>query len=70
MTGPHTPRPPRPKFKIRLDENSPYVDLGVTYSELLLGMIVTLGRICGSTQTPPHPHLAKALDVLELHRRT
>ena len=71
--GPFTPRPPRPKLRIRLAENSPFVDLDVTGSDLVIGVIETIGKLCVALQVAPTPPMARAIDNLaaakKLHRK-
>jgi hypothetical protein len=66
---PYEPRPTRPKLRVRLREDGPFVDLGISHSELLVGILDTLdflsSRVHGGGVADS---LRTALDNLEVHR--
>jgi hypothetical protein len=69
MSGPFSPNPARPKLRVKLVENGPFLDLGISYSELIVGIVDTLNELCEeSPATHLAPALQRALEALEVHR--
>lgn len=66
--GPFAPHPARPKLRVRLKDNGPHVDLGISYSELIVGILDTLNRICVQTGAGMDDNLRTALENLDVHR--
>ena len=65
---PFSPRPRRPGMRVRLQEDAPFVDLGISHSELLVGILDTLDAICVHTGAGMAGSLRTALDNLNVHR--
>jgi hypothetical protein len=68
MGGPYAPLPPRPQLRVRAKPGGPHVDLGISYSELIVGILDTLDRIC-TDDAPMDQALRTALDAINVHRR-
>jgi hypothetical protein len=66
--NPYSPHPSRPKLRVRLDDDGPYVDLGISYSELIIGILDTLENVCCDTGTKLSLSLQLALNKLDVHR--
>ena len=64
----HAPKPEEPGMRVRLTKGGHWVDLGVSHSEILVGLMDTMARVCVKTGVSPHPDLVYALDNLDVHR--
>lgn len=71
MTGPKkpfSPRPARPKLRVRLEDDGPFVDLGISYSELIVGLLDTVEIICIHTGAGMDDNIRVAIENLATHR--
>jgi hypothetical protein len=75
MTDPKPPpkpfeyEPRRPKMRVRLTEDGPFIDLGVSHSELLVGILDTLDGISTLfVDVELDSSLRTALDAINVHR--
>ena len=70
---PFNPNPVRPKLRIRLEDRGPFLDLGVSQSELLVGLIETVDRICAQAGVEPSKRMQQTISNLvelkKLHRK-
>jgi hypothetical protein len=70
---PFNPNPVRPKLRVRFEDRGPFLDLDVTQSDLLLGLIETVDRICAQTNVTPSRRMQQAISNLvelkKLHRK-
>jgi hypothetical protein len=63
-----SPKPKEPGMKVRLRKDGPWIDLGVTHSEILIGLIDSVARLCGNAGVSLHADLVYAIDNLDVHR--
>jgi hypothetical protein len=55
-------------MRVRLSKEGHWIDLGVSHSALLIGLIDTVARISKKTGVSLHHDLVYALDNLDVHR--
>lgn len=67
--SPFDPNPARPKLRVKLQENGPFVDLGISHSELIVGIIDTLYALGAGTMHHVAPQLLEAKKNLDVHRK-
>lgn len=65
---PFSPQPARPKLRVRLEDDGPFVDLGISYSELIVGILDTLDDLCTDSGVDLDGRIKTALDNLNVHR--
>lgn len=66
--SPFNPNPQEPGLRIRLQPKGPFIDLGISHSELLVGVLDTLYALGGGTMHAVAPQLVTALENLNVHR--
>jgi hypothetical protein len=64
----YTPTPAEPGLRVRLRKDGPWVDLGISHSELIIGLLDTAKRCSLASKVSLHPDLVYALDNLDVHR--
>jgi hypothetical protein len=55
-------------MRVRLENDGPFVDLGVSHSELIVGILDALDQLCGDSKTKLPVSLQQALSNLDVHR--
>ncbi len=65
-----TPQPTEPGMRVRLKKNGPWVDLGISQSRLIVGLLDTVSQLCDYSGAARllSDDLRTALNNVNVHR--